>query len=127
MKNWFRNSLIFTFLFAFGYSGEAFTVKSTEAVLIGEEIKVYKDANSINDFKAILGRLEDFEYCESTLFAEYASTSQYWFFFSLQNESEEDIWIDVANSNLTSISYYRFDDEFKLLDSVTTGALKPFR
>lgn len=100
-------------------------VENGTAKLIGKSLKVYSDPNNTEDYRIILDKLNEFEQQKEDIFFEYATTGKYWFFCSVDNHSQSDLWMDINNSNVTAVELYRLDEHFELIDSLSTGCIKP--
>lgn len=102
---------------------ESILVENSEARLIGKQTEVLLDEFSNLTLSDVINQLDDFESCKEDVFVHFATPSTFWFHFSIENKSGDDLWLDIANSNLNSIVIYRLDAKMSLIDSIETGCL----
>lgn len=114
-----------SFLFVISSFSKEITLNSDECHLIGENISFFEDATNQMDFRDVLNQLNTFQQNTDPLYAGPASSSTFWFHFTANNQSEKELWIDINNANLTKIQFYKFNQEYELVDSTVTGCLFP--
>lgn len=102
-----------------------FQVSTAELRLIGQRMSYFQDKGGVFNRQDVLDKLNLFQPCNEDVFVNKPSTGKYWFYFSMSNNSGEDLWIDISNATLTEIDLFVFDEEFNLNDSIVGGSLRP--
>ena len=105
--------------------GAVFVADANDTRLIGEYLQFLEDPSGELDYSDVLNRKGDFSQNLGQVFTHIATPSRFWFYFSVKNETGQELWMDVNNSNLTDVQFYKFDQDYNLLDSSHTGALMP--
>ena len=103
--------------------GQPIVFNESKIQLIGSHVKYLEDESREMTLKEAVLWKDEFKTYEKDVFVHYATPSKFWFYFSIENHTDVDLWIDIANSNLTYIDLYTFDKDFKLIDSLHTGCL----
>ncbi len=114
--------LIFLFQAVLSYSKEII-VTDEKARLIGENLTYFVDQSEKETATSLITKLNQFEPNENSVFSKNAHPGAIWFYFSVQNQTNESIWMDLGNSNLTSILFYKYDQQFNLLAQDAGGCL----
>ena len=116
-------TLIF-FAQAFLGLGNEIRITDEKAHLIGEKLAYFVDQSEKETATSLIFKLNQFEQNENPVFSKNASLGAIWFYFSVQNKTNAAIWMDIGNSNLTAIEFYKFDQQFKLLAYDKGGCLE---
>lgn len=124
MKIWLT-LLLFITLFSTHtvFAAETIVVRDPAVQLIGKHVLFFEDEKRDFSKEQVLEWRTDFQSVNKDVFVEIASPSAFWFYFSMQNLSNEDLWMDISNSNLTDIKLFTYNSNFELLDSLHTGCL----
>lgn len=104
--------------------GNEIRITNEKAHLIGENLAYYVDQSEKETATSLISKLNQFKQNENPVFSKNASPGAIWFYFSVQNQTNEAIWMDIGNSNLTSIEFYKFDEQFTLLSQSHGGCLE---
>lgn len=118
-----KYSILFILLnqcFAFG---QDIIVNDPVVQLIGNQVVFLKDDTRKMSLQEAVSKKDEFKTYEKDVFIHHATSSKFWFYFSIENHSNVDLWLDIANSNLTYIDLYTFDQDFNLVDSLHVGAM----
>ena len=116
-------SLIF-FAQAYLGLGNEIQITNERAHLIGENLAYFVDQSEKEKATSLISKLNQFEQNENPVFSKNASPGAIWFYFSVQNNTNQGIWMDIGNSNLTSIEFYKFDEHFTFLSQAKGGCLE---
>lgn len=116
--------LLLIFGFSIVVKAEEIRLNKNEVYFLGEGLNYLQDVHEEHTYESILNNLKEFKVSEQELFVDRASVGKYWFYFSIKNELNEEVWIDVSNAILTYIELYRFDENFVLIDSVIGGSMR---
>ncbi len=103
--------------------GQPIIFNDSKIQLIGSQVKFLEDESREMTLKEAVSSKDEFKTYEKDVFVHYATPSKFWFYFSIENHTDVDLWIDISNSNLTYVDLYTFNDDFKLIDSLHTGCL----
>ncbi len=124
MKIWTPLFLLYA-LFAShaGYTVETIVIRDPAVQLIGKHVLFFEDEKRDYSKEQVLERRTDFQSVNKDVFVEIASPSAFWFYFSVQNLTQTDLWLDISNSNLTDIKLYTYNANFELVDSLHTGCM----
>lgn len=114
---------LFFFVQAFISHGNEIRITNEKAHLIGENLAYFVDQSEKETATSLISKLNQFEQNENPVFSKNASPGAIWFYFSVQNNTNQGIWMDIGNSNLTSIEFYKFDQQFNLLSQDIGGCL----
>jgi signal transduction histidine kinase len=116
-----------TFIFivqaCFG-QGKEILITNEKARLIGENLAYFVDQSEIESATSLISKLNQFKQNENPVFSKNARPGAIWFYFSVQNKTNQGIWMDIGNSNLTSIEFYKFDQQFNMLSQDKGGCLE---
>lgn len=104
--------------------GNEIRITNEKAHLIGENLAYYVDQSEKETATSLISKLNQFEQNENPVFSKNASPGAIWFYFSVQNNTNQGIWMDIGNSNLTAIEFYKFDQQFNLLSQAKGGCLE---
>ena len=110
-----------------GYSYSGKVMYSDEVQYIGKDVFYIEDPGhsfSVDEIwlKRKTGQLTQ---CSRHVFAKPSTLSSYWFVFDLKNNTEKDVWLDIHNSNLDSLKFYKLNRKGEVLKSVITGSYFP--
>ena len=61
------------------------------------------------------------------VFARPATSTVFWFKITMQNNCEEDAWLEVGSTFLWYIDFYAVDEAGKVLQKIETGSLRPYK
>lgn len=94
---------------------------------IGESISVLEDVEGKLKIDDILKKenQEKFQQQHSQLFSTPISSSAYWIKFTINNHSNQDIWLALNNSTLLEIDFYTPDKNGNYSKVIYTGSLRP--
>lgn len=104
--------------------GNEIRTTNEKAHLIGENLAYFVDQSEIETATSLISKLNQFEQNENPVFSKNSSPGAIWFYFSAQNNTNQGIWMNLGNSNLTSIEFYKFDEQFTLLSQAHGGCLE---
>jgi len=90
---------------------------------IGENLKYLEDKNHDYHIFSVWKRFNQNKFIQSNskVFSIPASSSSYWFTFTIKANYEDEVWININNSNLDSIQYYKLTSDGQVVDSFLTG------
>lgn len=114
--------LVFSF-FSTVILANPIVVTKPDAALIGESIQYFNDEEMTLSYPDAIAKLTEFNSWDKPVFNGPAQPGKIWVYFSLQNKLGSDVWLDINNANLTIIDFYKFDEQFQLLDSAQMGCL----
>lgn len=103
--------------------GQPIIFNESKIQLIGSHVKYFEDESREMPLKEAVSKKDEFNTYKKDVFVHHATPSKFWFYFSIENQTDVDLWIDIANSNLTYVDLYTFDKDFNLIDSLHTGCL----
>ena len=103
--------------------GQTMVITDPSVQLIGEHVQFLEDEGRDMTLAEAVGQKDNFEPVGREVFVHYATPSAFWFYFSIENQTGLNLWLDIANSNLTYIDLYTFDADFNLIDSLHDGCL----
>ncbi len=123
--------IIFIALFLVGKSfAQTINLKITEeANLIGSKAHYFQDLTSSMTVHDIMNSLDRFETIENDVFSSVAIKGVTWLYFDakLSENQPKDFWLDLHNSNLTHISFYKVNAANQIIDSIQSGAMVPVK
>jgi signal transduction histidine kinase len=96
-----------------------------EVQLIGEKLNYQFDDSGEKSYQEMLAALDDFENLNTPVFYDNARPGRLWIQFDWSNTHQQDLWVELANSNLTEIQFFKYNPAWELVDSITTGCLYP--
>lgn len=97
------------------------TIHTSE--LIGPKVRYLHDVATEIGLDEIINRKSEFFQEPQKVFSKPASKGATWIYFQGYGTANDDIWLDIHNSNLTTISFYRLNENYELIDSINTGAI----
>lgn len=92
---------------------------------LGKKLHYLYDANNQLTVKDLLQSEHNFKVNQSDVFSAMANGGTHWYTFSFSNQSLEDLWMDIGNSNLTQVLLYKIDTTNTIVDSMATSCLSP--
>ena len=101
------------------------TVSKKGVQLVGEKISYQFDDSGEKSYPEMLAVMDDFERLNAPVFYNNARAGRLWIQFDWSNKYHDDLWIELANSNLTEVQFFKFNPAWELVDSSTTGCLYP--
>jgi|GEM_PF-824151 len=105
--------------------GQPVILADSNLKIIGLNSKYFEDQSSSLNLDQIQNKKELFSEVKKNVFSALASGSAYWFKFNVKNLSNQELWLDVSNSNLTELKYYKLDANSNVVDSSSRSCLEP--
>lgn len=98
-----------------------------DLLLVGKQITFLEDKEHSLSITDILEKpvQERFEPLEKDVFARPATRSAFWFKISMQNETDEDAWLEVATTYAWEIDFYSPDSSKNYKKVIQTGTMRP--
>lgn len=122
-----KEALVFFFMLLWlnGNATEAAVFKNGDTQLIGNYITFYEDVTGTMSASEIISNNIQFSKWNRDVFIHTATPSVFWFSFSIKNQCNEDLWLDIANGNLSEIELFFIDHKGSFFDSIQGGCLNP--
>ena len=95
-----------------------------ELLLIGKSIEYFEDKNGQLTIADILKKELQFKACEKDIFARPATNSVYWFRFSVSNNCNEDIWLEVGSTYAWYIDLFKKNTSGIVQEVAETGTMR---
>jgi len=108
--------------------GKLVTINSiNDLELIGQNLVYFEDVDGNITSKDIIGSdcQKKFKQSDKDIFARPATSSVFWFKFSVENKSDTDIWLEVGSTYAWYIDFYEKDSLGQLKLIAETGTMRP--
>lgn len=94
---------------------------------IGTSMSYYIDPSGSLDFENVFKLYESDRFVpnDEPIYAQSSPIPVYWFTFELKSEIDKEVWINVNNSNLSKIEFYKLSADNTILSHTTSGSTYP--
>ncbi len=115
--------LIFLLFRINGFSSNQIAFDQPNSLIIGEYTSFLKDADQSFTIDEVWEKFNSGELnpCDHKVFARPASSDSYWFVFTVKSLQDEELWVNLNNSNLDSLHFYKLDSDGNIVNQHLTG------
>jgi len=108
----------------YSHAAEVIPLSKSEHIFIGKYTQFLEDTDQSMTISDAWDKwmLNEFNNHDQDVFAKPATPSSYWFSFCSKNTLKKTLWVNLNNSNLDSIHYYKVDMAGNLISERITGA-----
>ncbi|NOQ74494.1 MAG: hypothetical protein GQ574_20960 [Crocinitomix sp.] len=99
---------------------------SNQAILIGDQVAYFIDDSSALTYDQVLSRTVEFTKGKGKVFGTPATEGTVWVYFEFNNSSDQDIWMDVHNSNLLNCHLFKINSANELVETYFASALQDY-
>ena len=98
----------------------------SDLLLIGKQVLFLEDPNQALSISDMLedSAQQKLELLEKYVFARPATNSVFWFKINVSNQTDEDIWLEVATTYAWKIDFYRPDSIGRYSKVIQTGTMR---
>lgn len=104
---------------------EPMVIADPQVKLYSNGVTYYEDDQNQLDQVAIMDLLDGFQPVEGELYSKPPKNSTTWISFSVKNRTDETLWMDIEQANITHFEWYKLNQKGDIVDAFVTGVFEP--